>query len=302
MMRHAFPYIVLVAAVLLARPAVSDAQFRKEAFTQNYNDNTQAPDSSAALFSFKEFYGGLTHQREARIGTMFAGSTLFIGGQQIYNRDYWKLPIIYGGIGAGVTLGIVNLNKYKSSEDPLYRKRAIWSFAGAGAVWWASLLDGAVCYDRGKKEHLPGRATIYSILLPGLGQVYNHEAWKIPIYWAGLATSYYFFDNSRTNYERYRRIYKEATGDDAASYEGPIPAETALYYRDLYRRYRDYSILAIAAVYLLQVIDANVFAYMQDFELSDDLSLRVEPTVLCPDSALAFSGAAAPGIRIGLTF
>ena len=302
MMRQAFPYIVLVAAVLFARPVACDAQFRKEAFTQNYNDNTQAPDSSAALFSFKEFYGGLTHRSEARIGTMFAGSTLLIGGQQIYNRDYWKLPVIYGGIGAGVTLGIINLNKYKTDGDPASRTRAIWSFAGAGAVWWASLLDGAVCYDRGNQEHLPGRATLYSILLPGLGQVYNHEAWKIPIYWAGLATSYYFFDNSRINYERYRRIYKEATGEEAASYDGPVSAETALYYRDLYRRYRDYSVLAIAAVYLLQVIDANVFAYMQDFELSDDLSLRVEPTVLCPGNALAFRGSAAPGIRLGLTF
>ena len=301
-MPRAFRYLFLCAVVLLARPLASEAQFRKEAFTQNYNDDTQAPDSSAALFSFKEFFGGLSHTREARIGTMFAGSTLLIGGQQIYNRQYWKLPIIYGGIGAGVGLGVANLQKYKATGDEACKQKSVWCFAGAGAVWWASLLDGVYHYDRSLPKPYPGRSTLYSILLPGLGQVYNGEAWKVPIYWAGLATSYYFFNNSQTNYKRYRDIYRAASGENAPDYDGPISAETALYYRDHYRRFRDYSILAMAAVYLLQVIDANVFAYMQDFELSDDISLHVEPVLLAPDNALALHPSFSPGIRLGLTF
>ena len=75
----------------------------------------------------------------------------------------------------------------------------------------------------------------------------------------------------------------------------PISAEQALLYRDIFRRYRDYSILATALVYVIQVVDANVFAYMQDFEVDDDISLRLEPTVIQPDFA------AAPGVGLGLT-
>ena len=320
-MQRPIRYILIVLAILLARPADCGAQqFRKEAFSQNYQD-IEAADSSKALFSFKEYFGGITHQREARIGTLFGGSMVFLGGQQMYNRQYWKLPVFYGGIGAGVGLGITYRHRYNLSRkaydsaveqgletlpelNEAARIRSNWCFAGAGLFYWAMLMDGTFNYNRDNTDHQPGKATIYSILLPGLGQVYNGEAWKIPIYWAGLATSWYFYSNSSLNYKRYKRIHNEATGDNAASYDGPISAETALYYRDTYRRYRDYSVLAIAAVYLLQVIDANVFAYMQDFELSDDISLRVEPTLLAPDNAYAFQGAAPPGmgLRIGLTF
>ena len=86
-------------------------------------------------------------------------------------------------------------------------------------------------------------------------------------------------------------------------------AETAKWYRDVYRRYRDYSIVATAAVYLLQVIDANVFAYMHDFEVTDDLTMNVSPTVILPYNEYAMntpvmngSGSSAVGMRIGFTF
>ena len=65
----------------------------------------------------------------------------------------------------------------------------------------------------------------------------------------------------------------------------------------------------MAAVYLLQVIDANVFAYMHDFEVSDDISMGVSPTVISPYNEYAMntpaaygSGNTAIGMRIGFTF
>ena len=80
----------------------------------------------------------------------------------------------------------------------------------------------------------------------------------------------------------------------------PQSAENAKYYRDSFRRYRDYSILALAIAYLLQVIDANVFAYMQDFELTDDISMKVQPSVQPLDSyAMA---PPAVGLSVGLKF
>ena len=176
---------------------------------------------------------------------------------------------------------------------------------GAGLIYWGTLLDGVVNYES-ETDPLPGRATIYSILLPRLGQIYNGELYKVPIYWGGLMISAHFLTTNHTNYIRFKNIHNEATTSD--SYSGPISGETAKWYRDVYRRYRDYSIVATALVYVLQVIDANVFAYMHDFEVTDDISMHFEPTIISPDNAYAMHSTRmspsqnAVGLRVGLTF
>ena len=99
--------ISFLAAALLA-PAVlhgqaRDDQFKKDAFSQNYTDTSkQAKTDSSQLFSFRQYFGSLAHKRPGNVQNLFIGSTVFVGGGQIYNRQYWKLPVIYGGIGAGV--------------------------------------------------------------------------------------------------------------------------------------------------------------------------------------------------------
>ena len=282
---------ILLVLILLAAGVEASAQFKEDAFHQNYDtgQDTTAQDTSKHLFSFKEYFGGLAHKRQARIGTLFGGSTIIIGGMQIYNKDYWKLPIIYGGIGTGIGLGVYYGQRYKATGDQKFRTGSIIAYSGAALFWWASLMDGTASYKSSRKPH-PGKSTLYSILLPGLGQMYNGEYWKVPIYWGALMGSTYFLVNNHTNYIRYKRIHNEATSPDVP-YTGPISAETALYYRNVFRRYRDYSIVALVGFYLLQVIDANVFAYMQDFELSDDLSVHIEPKIYSPLEAYAYSGA-----------
>ena len=270
------------------------AQFKSEAFQQSYNDDKNTiKDSTDVMFSFKEYFAGLQHKQELKIGTMFAGSLLCIGGEQIYNRQYWKLPIVYtsvlGPLGAGIYLN--TQGKHDAAK---------YCFLGAGIAYWGTLMDGVISY-KSPTYPLPGRATLYSLLLPGLGQAYNGEFWKIPIYLGGLGAAYYFYDTNNINYQRYRRIYKEATNTEVA-YTGPITAEQALYYRDVFRRYRDYSVLAIALVYLLQVIDANVFSYMHDFEIVDDMAMSVKPTVILPDTQLAFNPSPAFGLSVGFKF
>ena len=116
-----------------------------------------------------------------------------------------------------------------------------------------------------------------------------------------MGAAYYFYNTNNINYQRYRRIYKEASNKDVP-YTGPITSEQALYYRDVFRRYRDYSVLAIALVYLLQVIDANVFSYMHDFEIVDDMAFEVKPAVIMPDTQLAFNPAPAFGVSVGFRF
>lgn len=284
----------LVTLLLVLFAAGASAQFRSEAFQQSYNDDkATSKDSTDVLFSFKDYFAGLSHKDEIKIGTMFTGSLLFVGGEQIYNRQYWKLPIVYSAILAPLGTGIY-LNTQGRHEGAKY------CFIGAGVAYWATLMDGVVSYKTDAYP-LPGKATLYSLLLPGLGQAYNGEFWKIPIYIGGMGAAYYFYDTNNINYQRYRRIYKEATNKDVP-YTGPITSEQALYYRDVFRRYRDYSVLAIALVYLLQVIDANVFSYMHDFEIVDDMAFEVKPTVIMPDTQLAFNPAPAFGVSVGFRF
>ena len=297
--------LFIVAILVLACPGTR-AQFKRDAFTQNYSDlkdTTARKDSIDKMFSSKEFFRGVSHKQELLPGTLFAGSMLFIGSQQIYHKDYWKLPIIYGGLGATVGLGIHYRRQYNASVsdfeaayaldpnttltvDEHARNLSTAMFIGAGAIYWATLMDGVIRYPSGGRHPHPGKATLYSILLPGLGQAYNGEYWKIPIYWGGLVASFHYYNLNNTNYLRYKRIYNEAT-DPESGVKPPISAETALYYRDVFRRWRDYSIVAILGVYLLQIIDANVFAYMQDFDVSDDLSMHIAPAVITPETTYA---------------
>ena len=336
MHRRVYKYILTLIVCLTAFATRSEAQFKEEAFSQTYNeqgDSTARTDTTDKLFSFKDWAGGVAHKHPIEIGTMFAGSVIMPGTAQIYNKDYWKLPIIYGGIGALAGTGGYKIHQYKKSKKALadfeaaklafeneYGKEyphqapvlntkaknmGTWLLAGAGLVYWGSLLDGVISYET-DNDPLPGRATLYSALLPGLGQIYNGELFKVPIYWGCLMGSVYFLTNNHTNYKRFKRIYGESSLPDNDS---PINGETAKYYRDAYRRYRDYSIVATAAFYLLQVIDANVFAYMHDFEVTDDLTMNIGPAVIPPDNAYAIHTSAptryndnAFGFKVGLRF
>ena len=294
-MKHPKLFRTILTTAFLAVFACLDAsaQFKEDAFTQQYNDDpASAADSTDVLFSFKDYFGGLRHRNEIKIGTMTAGSALFIGGSQIYNRQAWKLPIVYGTIGGSLGAGLA-LNAKGN------RQAATYCFIGAGVAYWATLMDGVINYRPNDYPH-PGTATLYSLLLPGLGQIYNHDYWKVPIYWGCLVGAYHYWALNKRNYLKYKNIYLDATS--GGEYKGPFSAETALYYRDIFRRYRDYSVLAIAGFYLIQVIDANVFSYMNDFEVNDDISLHIKPTLITPDVQFASRPVNAVGVSLGFTF
>lgn len=328
-------YLIALIVGFIGFTGVSHAQFREDIYAQDPNIKPSASQADTTrTFSFKEYFGGLSHKNEMKIGHMFAGSMILPGTAQIYNKDYWKLPIVYGGIGAFAGTGGYYLNKYNQSKkayekweiakndyetnfggtynvpmpqlDLQAKQTGTWLMVGAGLMYWGSIMDGVVCYQADQHPH-PGRATLYSLLLPGLGQVYNGELYKVPIYWGGLLVSVHFLTTNNMNYKRFKNIHNEATNPDV-NYTGPISGETAKWYRDVYRRYRDYSIVATALVYVLQVIDANVFAYMHDFEVTDDISMNLEPAIIAPDNAYAMGGSTfnsspnAVGLKLGIRF
>ena len=275
-----------------------DDQFKRDAFTQTYADTTMnVKTDSSAIFSFREFFGGLAHKRTASLKTLTIGSTIFLGGNQIYHRQYWKLPVVYGGIGAGI-YGGVHFNKlYQATGDAKYKTYSTLSYAGAGLVWWGSLMDGVASY-KGDRHPDPSKATFYSILLPGLGQIYNGEFWKVPIYLGLMAGGINYWVDNNVQYHRWKWIHNMATTDEEGVERPPQSGETAKYYRDAYRRFRDYSVLFTALAYVLQVIDANVFAYMQDFEVNDEITLNVSPALM----PVQYATAPAMGMSIGIRF
>ena len=293
-----FRCIAALLLLLTALEAPLRGQFKSEAFSNGFgtSEDVSPEDSVENLFSFKEFFAGMGHKKELKVGTLFAGSVMMIGSQQIYEQKYWKLPVIYGGLTATVAGGVLNRSIWDN------KKASNYCFAAAGLIYWGTLLDGVVNYPTDNPHH-PGKAALYSVLCPGLGQAYNGEYWKIPIYWGCLIGSAHYLSLYQMNYKRYKRIYIEAS-DPESGFTGSISSDTALYYRDIYRRYRDYSILALAAFYLIQAVDANVFAFMQDFEVNDDLSMRISPTVITPDTAFALNSAApsAVGLSLGIRF
>ena len=305
--RYIFAFIVFLTGFAVD----GNAQFKEEAFQQTYNekgDSTAVADTADKLFSFKEWGRGLAHKQTIEIGTMFMGSVFAPGTAQIYNKDYWKLPIIYGSIGTLAGTGGYYLHRYNKSGNPSDKTTGTWLLAGAGLVYWGSLMDGVISYES-DIDPLPGRATMYSALLPGLGQIYNGELFKVPIYWGGLLVSSHLLVKYNTNYKRFKRIHNEATSTDPEiSGNVPINGETAKWYRDVYRRYRDYSIVATVLVYALQVLDANVFAYMHDFEVTDDISMNIEPALISPYNEYAMhTGPVNPmnnafGMRVGIKF
>ena len=141
----------------------------------------------------------------------------------------------------------------------------------------------------------PTKAVIYAAIFPGLGQIYNRKYWKLPIVYGGfLGFSYAISWNGRY-YTDYSNGYQDIMDDDpeTKSWEnflsyGQDPAtvdkewlKTVLKRRkDFYRRYRDLSIIGTIAMYGLSMLDAYVDAQLFDFDISPDLSFRVEPTII----------------------
>ena len=119
------------------------------------------------------------------------------------------------------------------------------------------------------------------VQIPELGQAYNGDYWKIPIFYSGFVIAGYAWSYNGKLYTRYRKLYNQAT-TEGGGYNGYESVENLKHYRNSFRRYRDYSILSTVLIYVLQIIDANVFAMMHDFDVTDDLSVQVAPSVIEP--------------------
>lgn len=141
-------------------------------------------------------------------------------------------------------------------------------------------------------------------MIPGWGQIYNKKVWKVPIIWAGLGTTIGFAIYNHQQYAEFRDAYYIRIDDDPNTtdpYENFYSASQLITIQTQYRRWRDLSIILAVGVYGYNILDAYIDAHLFYFDITEDLSLNIEPTLL-PTAGGNWSMLGDPGIRIQLTW
>ena len=122
------------------------------------------------------------------------------------------------------------------------------------------------------------KATIMSACFPGLGQIYNRKYWKAPVIYAALGGLGYWGVTNHIKYKYYSDNLRAENDDDPSTVNSSLYNSSQLItQKKYYQKYRDISIMLGALVYLVNIIDANVDAHLRTFDVSDDLSLQINP-------------------------
>jgi hypothetical protein len=156
-----------------------------------------------------------------------------------------------------------------------------------------------------------------AIVIPGAGQIYNRKYWKLPIVYGGFIGCLYAIRWNNQMYKDYSQAYMDIMDNDPSteSYNqflhlgNTITEENKEQYqnlfkkrKDFYRRYRDLSVFCLIGVYALSVIDAYVDASLSEFDISKDLSMKLEPTIINNRSSLNPLKSSSLGLQCSITF
>ena len=261
-------------------------------------------------------------------------SAVLPGFGQIYNKQYWKLPILYTTVGASLGMFFYENKKYTPlkrqfdamTDQSLYRTeelnrvqsemirhntmREIYlGIAIASYIYFIG--DAAVKYSTNEVSSVK-RATTLAMICPGAGQVYNKSYWRLPIVLGGLATTIYCIDWNNRGYQRFKKAYRLRADYDQNpenypngsqdEFQGRYSGTFLKNLRDSYRRNRDLCIILTAGLYVLQIIDAHVDAHLRDFDISDDLSLNVMPMFDYAYSPTLGRSTPTIGMSLGINF
>lgn len=147
------------------------------------------------------------------------------------------------------------------------------------------ITDTLIVDTTAKRVHSPQKATLRSAIIPGWGQAYNRQYWKIPLVYAviGIPAATYFYNN--TWYKKSKFAYETRLNNDTGNFSNIDPklqvvsTASLQYYRNQFRQSRDYSILYTLLAWGLNVVDATVSGHLKEFDVSDDLSLRIDPII-----------------------
>lgn len=238
-------------------------------------------------------------------------STVLPGYGQVYNKQYWKLPVLYGTLGAGLALYINENKTYKPLKrtydaytdvslsrtpelDALQtkmirsntRRQLYLGLTIASYIYF--LGDAAINYSTNDVSDVK-KATTLACIFPGAGQIYNKSYWKVPFVVGGFAAMIYCIDWNNRGYQRFKKAYNllsdyEQNPDKYPNgptdeFHGRYSADFIRNLRNNYRRNRDLCIIISAGLYVLQIVDAHVDAHLKDYDISDDLTMNLEPMV-----------------------
>jgi len=146
--------------------------------------------------------------------------------------------------------------------------------------------------SNGRRKHDPHKATMHSLIIPGWGQAYNRKYWKIPIVYAALGITAYIFNDNRQEYNKLKYAYfaviNRGTSDSIYFPVNKVAAELKYYvdtndsyslqkYRNEFRKNIDYSVLFFLLFWALNVVDATVDGHLKDFDVGNDLSIKIKP-------------------------
>ena len=263
-------------------------------------------------------------------------SAVLPGFGQIYNKQYWKLPILYGTVGASLGLCLWSNKKYKPlkaefdniTDLSLLRtpelnelQRRMIKYNTMKQVFMISTIasyiyfigDACVKYSTNEVSRI-NKATTLATICPGAGQIYNLSYWRVPIVVGGLATTIYCIDWNNRGYQRFKKAYRLKADYDAApdaypdgsldEFKGRYSASFLKNLRNSYRRNRDLCIILTAGLYILQIVDAHVDAHLRDYDISRDLSVSLTPVVGYSYNRMSpyTGGGTTLGLNLGLTF
>ena len=138
----------------------------------------------------------------------------------------------------------------------------------------------------------PSKAAFYSAIIPGLGQIYTKNTWKVPFVYAAIGSAVYSYSFNKKEYYKYRNIYKRRiSGYNDDEYTELIPQnDKILQGMEFHQRNRDLSFIFIIGTYLLNILEANVSAHLMQFNVNSDLSIKpkIEYEPLNQSTAVGF--------------
>ena len=158
------------------------------------------------------------------------------------------------------------------------------------------ILSGSAIFAQTKDttaivKHSPKKASLMSACLPGLGQAYNKKYWKIPIIYAGAAAITYSISFSNHYYKILKTAYRYRTDDDPLTVDDMpnYSTDALLLWKNYYRRNLELSYIIGGVIYALNIIDASVDAHLFNFDISDDISMNISPSIV-PLKNQSFAG------------